>query len=131
MKTNLDKHFKTNKELEKEGVWFDISEDVGFLLSPLKTSNPKVKAAFAKHHKPYARQIELGTIEDKKVTEISIKIFLQCCLLDWRGVEIDDKVVEFSPEIAMKFFMELPDLFYTLWEHCQDFKNYREEMGNS
>jgi len=130
MKTNLDKFFKTDANLEKEGVWFEISDDVGFLLKPFKETNPKVKAMMAAHYKPFARQIELGTLETGKQLEIQAKLFVGACLVDWKGVEIDGKIVEFSPEVAVPFFLALPDLFHTLWAHCNDFKNYREDLGN-
>ncbi len=131
MKTNLDKLFKTDANLEKNGVWFDISSDIGFLLRPIKTSSPTTKAAFAAHFKPYARQIELGTLDQDKQNEVHIKIFIEASLVDWKGVEIDGAFAAFTPENAMKFFKALPDLFETLWKHASDFNNYREDLGNS
>lgn len=131
MKTNLDKFFKTNDELEANGVWFEISSDTAFLLRPFKASNPSVKAAMAQLYKPYSRQIEMGTLDDAKALEINVKIFVRACLVTWRGVEIDGVEAECTPETAIKFFKALPDLFITLWNHTQDFKNYREEVGNS
>jgi hypothetical protein len=130
MKTNLDKLFKTNEDYEKNGVWFEISDTTGFLVKPLKPTNPNVKAAFANFYKPYARQIELGTLDDAKAQEIQVKMFVQACLVDWKGVEIDGKVREFDKTLAVEFFLNLPDLFETLWKHCQDFKNYQDEVGN-
>jgi len=131
MKTNLDRHFKTSPDLEKNGVWFEIDDKTAFLIKPLNRGNPNVKAAFAKEYKPYARQIELGTLDDKIQRQIEVKIFIRACLVDWRGVEIDGKEVKLDSDTAELLFMELPDLFSTLWTHCQDFKNYREDVGNS
>lgn len=131
MKTNLDKFFKTNENLEKNGVWFDISNDVGFLLRPFKQTNPRIKAAMASHYKPFARQIEMNSLSLEKQLEININVFIDVCLADWKGVEIDDKPVECTPDNARKFFTALPDLFDTLWKHASDFNNYREDLGNS
>jgi hypothetical protein len=131
MKTNLDKFFKTSENFEKNGVWFEISDTIGFLIRPFKATNPKVKAAMASHYKPYARQIEMGTLDLEKQLEIQIKIFLDVCLVDWKGVEIDGKEVEYTSENAYKFFRALPELFETLWKHANDFTNYREDLGNS
>lgn len=130
MKTNLDKLFKVDADLEKNGVWFEISDTTAFLLRPFKATNPSVKAAMAHLYKPHARQIEMGTLADDKAIEINIKIFVKACLVTWRGVEIDGKEEEFTPELAVEFFKALPDLFLALWNHTQDFKNYREEVGN-
>ena len=131
MESNLHKHFKTNPEFEKNGVWFEIDDKSGFLLRPLNRNNPNVKAAFAKEYKPYARQIELGTLDPDTSLKIQIRLLIKSCLVDWKGIEIDGKDTEYSPEAAEKLFMELPDLFNTLWDHVQDFKNHREDVGNS
>lgn len=130
MKTNLDQHFKTDATLEEGGVWFDISTKTGFLVRPFKQTNPRVKAAMAKHFKPFARQVEMNTLEPEKQLEIQIGIFIDVCLADWKGVEIDDKEVECTPENAKKLFKALPDLFDTLWKHAGDFNNYKEDLGN-
>lgn len=131
MKTNLDTFFKTDEELESGGVWFDISDKIGFLVRPFKGSNPRVKAALATHYKPYARQIEMGSLDETKQMEIQVKMFIQVCLVDWKGVEIDGKPASFSKETALEFFMELPELFNTLWRHANDYTNYKEDLGNS
>lgn len=134
MKSNLDKFFKTNDDLEKNGVWFDISDDIGFLVRRFSASNPRVRAAMATNYKPYARQIEMGTMEIKKNLEIMVKLFLDICLADWKGVEIDGKITEYKDikrEDAIKFFMGLPDLFDALWTHANSGVNYKEDVGNS
>ena len=131
MKTNLDSHFKTSSELEKNGVWFEINEKSAFLIKPLNRSNPNVKAAFAKEYKPYARQIEMGSLDDKIQRQIEVRIFIKACLVDWRGIEIEGKDTAYDTEAAEILFMELPELFAVLWAHCQDFRNYREDVGNS
>lgn len=130
MKTNLDKLFKTNKVLENEGVDFVIDEKTSFKLRHFAASNPRVKAAMAQHYKPYARQVDLGTLEQEKSEEIQMKIFIDTCLVSWTGVEIDGKEVECNKDNALKLFKSVPMLFDTLWKHCNDFQNYREELGN-
>lgn len=129
MKSNLDKLFKTNKDLEKSGVWFDLKEEVGFLVKPFLQSNPHIKAAFAIHYKPFARQIELDTLEAEKQREIMVKIFVQSCLVDWKGIEIEGKIEKFDKDLAIKFLTGLPELFETLMKYAQDFSNYKDELG--
>lgn len=131
MKSNLDKFFKTDADLENNGMWFDISETTGFRVRAFKASNPRAKAAMAAHYKPYARQIEIGALEVTKQREVTTKLFIEMCLVEWRGVQIDDKDVELTTENALKLFTALPDLFDTLWRHANDFTNYKEELGNS
>ena len=130
MKTNLDSIYKTSENLEKNGVWFDLTETTGFLVRPFKGSNPRVKAAMANYYKPYARQIEAGTLEIKKQQEINIKLFMDACLVEWRGVEIDGKEVAFTKETGLQLFQSLPELFDTLWKYANDYTSYKEDVGN-
>lgn len=132
MKSNLDGLFKASEDLEKNGVWFDVIEDkVGFLLRPYRPTNPRIKAALANYYKPYARQVEMGTLEHSKVLEIQIKMFIDICLVEWKGVEIDGQEVDCNKENATKLFKSLPDLFRTLQEYAEDFNSYKEEVGKS
>ncbi len=130
MKTNLDGLFKTDADLEKNGAWFEISEGTAFLLRPFKTSNPRVKAALAKHYKPYARQIENDAIDLGKQRDINTQLFMDVCLVDWRGVVIDGEEKKYDRETGLLLFKALPELFDTLWKHAQDYKNYKEDLGN-
>lgn len=131
MKSNLDKLYKTSDALEKDGVWMDISDETGFLVRPFSETNPRVKAAMATHYKPFARQIQMNTLDLKKNLEINVRLFVEICLVDWKGVEIDGKQVEFSKELAVPFLCGLPQLFNQLWKHANDYENYREDLGNS
>lgn len=131
MKTNLDKLFKTDRNLELEGVEFAIDDKTSFRVRHFAGNNPRVKAAMAAYYKPYARQIELGTLEQEKSDEITVKLFVDTCLVSWKGVEIDGQAVECTKENAVALFKSLPMLFDSLWKHCNDFQNYREDLGNS
>lgn len=131
MKTNLDSIYKTSSTLEKDGIWFDINSHTGFLIRPFKAANPRAKGAMAKYFKPYARQIENDALDIAKTQEININLFLDVCLVDWKGVEVDGKDVPYDRDTAAKFFAALPELFDSLWKHANDFKNYREDLGNS
>lgn len=131
MKTNLDKRFKTNDKLEKEGVWFDMGDGTKFRLRRFVGSNPNVKSAMAQLHKPHAKQIEMGTLPFEKEREIAIKLFLAVSLVDWDGIVIDDKPTPYDPKIALEFFKHLPDVFAQLMELCQKPDPYLEDLGNS
>lgn len=131
MGTNLDKFFKANTELENEGVDFDIDDKISFKIRRFGSNNPRIKAALASYYKPYAKQVEMGTLPPEKSLEINIKLFIDCCLVSWTGIEENGSAVEFNRENALKLFKRLPDLFEALWKHANDFGNYKEELGNS
>lgn len=131
MKTNLDSIFKTNKVLESSGVWFDISEEIGFLISRFGSSNQKAKALTAKYYKPYAALVQNGGMPEEKSTEISLRVFVESCMIDWKGIQIDGVEVPFSHEAALKLLKEMPDLADTLMTHASNSANYKEDLGNS
>jgi hypothetical protein len=131
MKTNLDSLFKTDENLEKSGIWFELSETVGFLIKRFGGLNsPKVKMEMAKFYKPYARQIESGTMDPVKEKEIMLKVFVNACVLDWKGIEIDGAITPYSADACVKLLSGLPDLAETLISYSSDSKNYREDVGN-
>lgn len=131
MKTNLN-NFKNSEKLEKEGIWFNTSDEIGFLVRRFGGMNtPEMRKAVAKHFKPYSYQIQNGTLDPIKEREILTKIFIDACVIDWKGVEIDDVKESYSPDKCLKIFMEYPDLCDSLRAYAEDTKNYREDLGNS
>lgn len=135
MKTNLDVFYKADESLEKSGVWFKLNEKTAFLVKPVNLQNHQYRRAHAIHFKPFKRQIEAGTLDPKKEQEILAKLFVEACLVDWKGVVIDGADTKFSKDIALEFFAHLPELFQTLVDYASDHKNYLEqvdeEVGNS
>ena len=131
MKTNLDSLFGTNLDNEKDGIWFDISEDTGFRLRRFGGNNErKVKEALAQYHAPYSRQFENKTIHSDKEKEILVKVFCHACVVDWKGIESEGSELECSFENSVKLFTKLPELFTTLYEYSNDLTSFRDSMGN-
>lgn len=131
MKTNLDYLFKTNKNLESEGIWHEVSDGVSFKIKRLGGANAvHIKKVFATHHKPYARQIEKGLLDEDKSLEIMARVFVEACLVDWKGIEIDGQEAKFDKDLAVDFLKSLPELLDSLFEYAQDSDNYREDLGN-
>lgn len=131
MKTNLDSIYKTNPILEEQGVDMEI-HGVTFRVRRFHAGNTRVKAAMAKYHKPYARQIEMGTLDQKVGTEITIKLFIDVCLVSWSGLKDENGVdIEMNKENAISLFKSLPEVFDALWKHANDFESYKEVVGNS
>jgi hypothetical protein len=132
MKSNLHSIFSSDKDLEKNGIIFKISETTNFLIRRFGGENgARVKAAMAKYYKPFARQVDAGTLPPEQEREILVKAFVEASLVNWEGVEIDGKIEEYSPEKAVKLFIELPALFDAILSTAQDFNSYKQELGNS
>ena len=131
MKTNLDKAFKTNKSLEKDGVWFVVEGGPEFLVRRFGGVNAtKMQKIVSELNKPYVRLIESKQLSEEKTTELSTLSFIKCCLIDWKGVEIDGQEAPYSEELAAELFKALPDLADRLFEYARDMDNFREDLGN-
>lgn len=130
MKSNLDKHFKQNTSLEKEGVWFELEGGIKFLVRRFGGANTEVKKAMVKYYKPVAKLIDKNLLGDEKEKSIVSKAFIKACMIDWQGVEIDGEEKPYSFELAVELFERLPELLDTLMDYAQDSENYREDVGN-
>jgi len=130
MQSNLDALFKTSKELEKSGRWYEINDRTSFLVKRYGGSNSKkLEESFAKHYRPYAAIIERNGLPEEKTNEILATIFVESCLIDWKGIDIDGKKdVPYNQELAIKLFQLLPDLLKTLMEYAQQPGYYKEEL---
>jgi hypothetical protein len=132
MKTNLDSLFKGDKQTESDGVWFEVSEGVKFRVKRMGGNNQaEVAKATTKYYTPYAKLIEKNLMPLEKVAKITAKIFVDSCLIDWEGVEIDGQEAPFSKETAVAFFTELPDLLTVLMDYAGSVESFREDLGNS
>lgn len=138
MKTNLDQLYRTDGDIEKEGVLIRFTDKVAFKVRRYGgTNNTEFKKASKKYFKPHAKQIERGAIDPNLARELVIKSFVEGCLVDWEGVEIDGEVKDYDPKLAIDLFKELPDLFDELLDQSQNVSNFREEeegtedLGNS
>jgi len=137
MKTNLDGFTVTDEKLEAEGIEFEYGPVI-FTLRRFGGRNPKLKASYAKHFKPNARAIEMKTIEESKLEDITIRAFIDSCLVKWEGLKGEDgNEIPCTPETAYKLFKERLELFNTLFDYARDHKNFlkdeffqAESMGN-
>lgn len=120
--------YLTDKNLEKNGVWFELGPDLKFLCKRFGGSNAKeVKRLTAKYYRPYAKQIENGTLDEEKELEISARVFVESCLVDW----IVPSGEAFSVEGAVKFFIEAPEVADETLRYANNYKSYLVVLGNS
>lgn len=133
MKTNIHGMFSTDKSLEDNGVWFDFGNDIKFLVARFGARNTKLKKVMAKFYKPFAKQIESGTLSMDKEKEIMTHVFVHSCLLNWEGIkdESSGSEIPFSLDAGVELLISLPELSDTLFKYAQDSDNYKEALGNS
>lgn len=91
------------------GHWFEYPANTdgtipAVLLARQGNGNRKYTAAFTAATKPFAREIELNILHPDKDAEISLAVFCDTILLDWRNWQPDDdgKAISFSKAVALE-----------------------------
>lgn len=132
MKTNLHAAFKTDPDLEKDGVIVDYGP-AKFTISRMGGANSaRVKAAHAKHIKPYSGVLKHGSLSDDKLREIDAKVFVETSLISWEGVTKEDgTLIEYSFENAVALMIELPELYLDLATRAISVDTFKADLGNS
>jgi hypothetical protein len=133
MKTNLDGIFKTDSNLEKDGVWVEVAPGVKFCIRRFGGDNSlKMQAANNKYFKPVARLVQNNSLDKKMEKELIAKVYFEACIVTWSGLK-DESGDELAVNLenAVKLFDHLPELFNTLFEYSQRVENFREDLGNS
>ena len=115
--------YKTDKDAESEGVWEDIGE--GFRVKVARSNTPHHQRVAENLMRPYRRQIANGSLSNDKMTEITVKAMSEALLLDWEGLEIDDKPVPYSRETAHKLLTEYKDFREEVAELAQSIELFR------
>lgn len=132
MKTLFDT-FKTNEDLEKNGVWYEIQPGVRFLVARAGGSNKAYQRALSAKMKPYQRQYQNGTLDPEVAQNLLRDVFIDSVLLGWEGVtDREGQPLEFDHNNAQWLFRELPDLYDALSDEATKVSNYLvQEMNES
>jgi len=127
MKTNLDNFVLTDPKLESDGIDFAYGA-VTFRVRRFGGKNPKLKAAHLKYFKPNARAIDMGVLDDEIGEDITIKAFIEACLVDWEGLlDENQKPIPCTFDNAFQFFKARTSLFSVLMDYSKDHKNFIKE----
>ena len=128
----LKKTYGTRQDLERQGVWvspvLDEDHDISFLLARMLRTNKKWAGRVTKVYRQNKRKIDSGMIPDDLDKTMTLRIFCETILLDWRGIK-DDKGVDipYSVDAGMKLLAELPDLHDYLIEEANSATTYQAQ----
>lgn len=139
---SLYKLFKTDSNLEKDGIWIEYGETeagepIRFKVARAGGQNTAFNKALEKATRPYRKAIQNGMLGDKRADAIYKNVFAERVVLDWTNIEdAEGKPLEFNKENVLKLFEDLPDLFADLREQAGNVSLYREDiaegdLGNS
>lgn len=85
MTFNLYKQFKTDENLEEQGIWVDFEGGVSIRIRRL-SSQASVDAR-SEASKPYTTQIRRGALPDEVAEKIAIQQLARGVVADWKGIQ--------------------------------------------
>lgn len=141
---SLYKSYKTDKELELNGIWVTFGDKEAFNISRAGGSNSRYIKLMKRTLKPFKRQVDNGTLPLDKEAEIFAEVYAKTIVIGWRTavpvknkkdkwefvekIEVaDGKMVEFSVEACKQLLIDLPELMADLMAHAVQASNFLEE----
>lgn len=123
---SIYKLFKTDKNLEQDGVWIEYPENEdgsipSFKIARMSRSNKNYLKAVEEKTKPYKRQIELNAMKSDLADDMLLDIFVSAILLDWKNVvTLQGNAFPYSKENAKQLMKMLHDLYDDLQEKAKE-----------
>lgn len=131
---SLYTQFKTDEKIEQEGINVEYGtasngKPITFKVARTGGSNTKYLKLLEARTKPYRRQIQNDTLENKLAEKIFLEVFVDSVLLGWENVEdASGTLLVFNRENAIKVFTDLPDLYNDLREQASKSALFRAEI---
>ena len=124
--TGIYELYATDKDLEKTGFWFDITDEARILLARAGGANVRFAKAIEVKTRPHRRQIEEDKMDLDLANKLMIEAFAEAVVLDWTGITtVEGEDVPFTKENAVKLFLDLPDLFTDVRDAAAKQSNFR------
>lgn len=146
---SLHKTFKTDHNLEIEGVWLeyghvenadgtpDQTRPIRILVARAGGANVAFQKALEKATKPHRTALRVGTMSNSSADNLYKEVFASTVLKGWINVQnAAGDFLEFSKENALAIFEELPDLYADIRDQATAISIFREtlieeDVGNS
>jgi len=132
---SLFDQFETDNTKETEGVEVVYAPNKDgtvptFTLSRMGKSNKKYSKLLDKSSKPYARQLQLGTLAEETAETLFMTVFAKTVLKGWANVRgKDGKDLAFTVENVIMVMKALPDLYDDLQDKARSAALFREETN--
>lgn len=126
-KSNLFQTFKTDADLLKTGVWFDL-DGAKFRCGFHGRLSRRFAAAADRVYSPVRHRMQTGTVSQDEYAKLEREVFVFGTLLDWKDVEGEDgKPLAFTTDAALELFEKLPFLQQVLEGMASELKSYRHQ----
>ena len=121
---DLSKTYKTDKNIEKNGVWFDLGDGMEVLMARAGGSNIEYAMRLKALTKPYQRQMDMGTLSQEKQAHIFATVMSETIIKGWKGVSDEGVQVDYSEKAAYDLMIKYPELMNDLLELAQSREAY-------
>lgn len=126
--SSFSQRFKTNKEMEKDGIWFTVHQnddgsEVQFRIRRSGTANSKYLKEVEKLTRPYRAMKQIPT---ELVIELSRKAYKATCINDWRNVDMGTGELPFTKDNLDAICEELPDVLDLLMTVSDDASYFQD-----
>lgn len=118
---DLNQVFGTDKTLEEEGVWIDMSDTSSIKIARL--NNPAFKQQASKLSKKNKIVDNFSNVRDESL----IKLVSETILLDWKEIKDDGKTIPYSKENAFNLLKKYNDFVDYVVEQANDIENFRKK----
>jgi len=135
---SLYSQFKTDENMEKAGILLEYGETddgkaICIRIARAGGANKAFERRMEADSKPFRRQIQNETIENKQVLKLMRKVYAETILLGWENVQYETgpnkgKDIPFTVENCITLFEELPDLFTDIQEQSRRAALFRAEV---
>lgn len=114
----------------------EVGELLTFLVANATDQNPAFEKAYEANCAEYREardaksktEAELGAM----LSQAFDKTFAEVCVLGWYNqLDENDDPWPFSKEAVTKFFLEVPEVYASVWPKAQDRRNFRIERPGS
>ncbi len=122
MALDLDKQYKTDPELEENGVWEEVGDGARLLIA--RINNPTYVRAYRQIPRGIRRRFEAGELADDRSDDIICDILSKTVLLNFENLSIGDKPLKYSQEAARKVLKKYPDFRELVWQIANEAQRF-------
>lgn len=134
MKSILHKNFKTNKNLETEGITLEYHDPDDVDVPPVRIriaraggANVAYDKALDKRTRSIRRQVAANIVSLAEIRKITLEVYAETVILGWENVFDDEtgEPIPFTKENVIQLFKDLPDLFDDVQQQAQQAQLFR------
>ena len=120
----LNEAYGTDTNLEEEGKWFDLGDGGRVLVG--RFGSKKHDRVMDQLRKPYEHLLaRKGKIPKEELTDMLRVSIAHGVLLGWEGLVDEGEPLTFSPEEALRLFIEYKDFYDHVFDLSNDMSNFR------